>query len=136
MHLVKFFYISKKIIEIFIQKRNNNIIKGEYIMKLKELRNKQRLSQRELSIELNIPEQTLYSWENQSRQPNIENLIKIADYYHITLDELVGRPTSIINKMLLNDRERSIIDKILSMNDKQQELTEFYIDTMMGNIQR
>ena len=105
-------------------------------MKLKELRNKENLSQRQLSEKLEIPEQTLYSWENQTRQPNIENLIKLADYYHITIDELVGRPTSLINKMLLSERERSIIEKVLAMDLKQQELTEFYIDTMMGNIQR
>lgn len=105
-------------------------------MKLKELRNKKGMSQRELSIELDIPEQTLFGYEKETRQPTIETLIKIADYYRISLDELVGRPTSLINKMLLSEREQSIIDKILSMNPKQQELTEFYIDTMLGSINK
>lgn len=103
-------------------------------MKLKEFRQKLGYSQHQVSLDLDIPEQTLYGWENQSRQPSIENLIKLADYYHISLDELVGRPTSLINKMLLTDKERSIIEKVLAMDLKQQELTEFYIDTLMKSI--
>lgn len=103
-------------------------------MKLKELREKSKISQRELAEQIDIPVQTLFGYEKGTREPNIATLIKLADYYHITIDELVGRPTNLLNKMLLTDRERNIIEKILAMNEKQQELTEFYIDTMMKSI--
>lgn len=103
-------------------------------MRLKEYRIRNNLSQRQLSEILNIPQTTLFSYETGVCDPSVATLTKLADYYHVTLDELVGRPTSLINRMVLSERERSIIDKVLSMNEKQQELTEFYIDTMMGNI--
>ena len=103
-------------------------------MKIRDFRLKLGLSQREVSEKLNIPQTTLFSYETDTNEPNIQTLIKLADFYHVSLDELVGRPTNIINKMVLTEREQSIIEKVLNMNDKQQELTEFYIDTLLNNI--
>ncbi len=103
-------------------------------MKLKEFRQKLNLSQIELAKQLTIPQQTYCSYETGRSQPNIETLIKIADYFNISIDQLVGRPTKILNRMMLNERENSIIEKLLKMNDKQQELTEFYIDTLLGSL--
>ena len=105
-------------------------------MKLKDTRKKHNYTQSQIANYIQTSQQTYSDYENGKTQPTIETLIKLADFYHVSLDELVGRPTSLINKMLLTDKERSIIEKVLAMNLKQQELTEFYIDTMMGNIQR
>lgn len=105
-------------------------------MKLKETRKKFNLTQQEIANKIQTSQQTYSDYENEKTQPTIETLIKLADFYHITIDELVGRPTSLINKLLLSDCEQRILDKVLSMNTKQQELTEFYIDTMMGNINK
>ena len=103
-------------------------------MKLRDFRQRLGLSQRELSEQVHIAEQTLFGYEKGTRQPSIETLIKLADFYHTTIDELVGRPTSLINKMVLSDLERSIIEKVLTMDTKQQELTKFYVDTLMKNV--
>ena len=103
-------------------------------MKIKELRTKLGISQLDLAKNLGIHPSTLFNYETGRAEPNIKTLIKLADYYHVSLDELVGRPTNLINKMLLSDRERSIIEKVLSLNPKLQELTEFYIDTLMNSI--
>ena len=103
-------------------------------MKLKEYRQKNNISQKDLSKKLGIPPTTLYSYEQGVCDPNVNTLIKLADFYHVTIDELVGRPTSLINKLVLTDRERLLIDSILSMTDKQQELTQFYIDTLMNSV--
>lgn len=103
-------------------------------MNLKETRKKHNLTQSQVADFIKTSQQTYSDYENEKTQPNIETLIKLADYYHISLDELVGRPTTIINKMLLTDKEKSIIEKVLAMDLKQQELTEFYIDTLMKSI--
>lgn len=39
----------------------------------------------------NITNQTLSNWENNKYIDKIIMLIRLADYYEITLDELVGR---------------------------------------------
>ena len=103
-------------------------------MKFREYRLKNNLSQRQLSELINVPTTTLYSYESGVCDPSISTLIKMADVYHISVDELIGRQTNLLSKLILSQRERSIIDKILAMNEKQQELTELYIDTMMDHI--
>ena len=103
-------------------------------MDLKIFRQRLGLSQRELSEKLNIPITTLFSYETNVNKPNIETLIKMADFYHVSLDELVGRPTSLINKLALSERVQNIIECVIKMNDKQQELTQFYIDTLMKGV--
>lgn len=103
-------------------------------MKIKEIREKYGLSQRELALQIGLPPQSMSRYENGQVEPNIETLIKLADFLHVSLDELIGRPTNLINKMVLTEREQSIIEKVLNMNEKQQELTEFYIDTLLNNM--
>lgn len=103
-------------------------------MKLKEIREKEGYSQRELALKTGLAPQNMSRYESGQVEPNIETLIKLADFLHVTLDELVGRPTNLLNKLLLTEREQTLIDKILAMNEKQQELTELYIDTMLNNL--
>lgn len=123
-----FFYLLGNLIV------SKTIFLGGFFMKIRDFRLKLGLSQREVSEKLNIPQTTLFSYETDTNEPNIQTLIKLADFYHVSLDELVGRPTNIINKMVLTEREQSIIEKVLNMNNKQQELTELYIDTMLNNL--
>ena len=103
-------------------------------MKLKEIREKEGYSQRELALKTGLAPQNMSRYESGQVEPNIETLIKLAHFLHVTLDELVGRPTNLLNKLLLTEREQTLIDKILAMNEKQQELTELYIDTMLNNL--
>lgn len=60
-------------------------------MKLKELRNEKKISQQELANQLNFNIMTYNNWEKEKREPNIQTLIKLADYYNVTIDYLVGR---------------------------------------------
>lgn len=103
-------------------------------MKLKEIRERSNISQRELAQKLGYFPQAISRYESGHTEPNIETLIKLADFFHVTIDELVGRPTNLLNKMTLTERQQTLIDKVLAMNEKQQELTELYIDTMMSHI--
>ncbi len=105
-----------------------------YLKKLRELRKNRDLTQEEMSKILNLGSTTYKNYENNITEPNICTLIKIADFYKISLDDLLGRPTNLLNKNMLSERELSIVDKVLKMNAKQQELTEFYIDTLMSNL--
>lgn len=60
-------------------------------MKLKELREEKKISQNKLATELKINVMTYNGWEKEKTEPNIQNLIKLADYYGVSLDYLVGR---------------------------------------------
>lgn len=63
--------------------------------RLKELREQQELTQKDLARYINKTTQAYSYYERGEREPDIETLIKLADYFSITLDDLVGRPAFI-----------------------------------------
>ena len=62
-----------------------------YREELKYHREKNNLSQNKLAKETGIKQQNINRWEKGEATPNIEFCIKLADFYGISLDELVGR---------------------------------------------
>ena len=64
-------------------------------MKLKELRKRKNISQSELGKLLGVTGQTVLNWESGIYEPKIEHLIKLADYFNVTIDFLVDRPKNI-----------------------------------------
>ena len=60
-------------------------------MRLKELRMKKGLSQVKLAMELNIAQNTLSRYETGEREAGYDMLIKIADYFNVSIDYLLGR---------------------------------------------
>ena len=60
-------------------------------MRLKELRKKKGISQLRLATELNTTQNTISRYETGEREPGIDELTKIADYFNISVDYLIGR---------------------------------------------
>lgn len=59
--------------------------------KLKELRLSEKLTQEELAVKLNISRVNYTRYETDKVRPDFETLIKIADFYDISLDEIFDR---------------------------------------------
>ncbi|MFP7234184.1 helix-turn-helix transcriptional regulator [Bacillus subtilis] len=59
---------------------------------LKKLRREKNLSQKELGNKLGLAESTIGMYEQGKRQPDYETLLKIADFFEVTLDFLLGNP--------------------------------------------
>ncbi len=57
--------------------------------KLKELRLENGLSQQKLANELGFCNQTISFWETGSREPDLDTLLKIANYFEISVGELL-----------------------------------------------
>lgn len=60
-------------------------------MRLKDLREDNELTQNKLAEYLHVRQNTYSQYENGQRQVPLDILIKLADYYNVTLDYLVGR---------------------------------------------
>lgn len=56
---------------------------------LKALRKKNKSSQDDLANYLNISSKTISSWEKGRSEPKIDMLLKLSDYFNVTLDELI-----------------------------------------------
>lgn len=68
---------------------NNN--KSSFHKRLRKLRLDAGLDQVELAKILNVAKQTVSNWENGNRAPDHEMLIRIADFFNVTTDYLLGR---------------------------------------------
>ncbi len=60
-------------------------------MRLKEIRKAKKISQLKLALDLNTNQNTISRYETGEREPGIKELIRIADYFDISIDYLVGR---------------------------------------------
>lgn len=57
--------------------------------RLYKLRTQKGITQTELSKELNIKQNSYSNWEKRNRQPDYEMLIKIANYFNVSVDYLI-----------------------------------------------
>ena len=57
---------------------------------LKELRIENNLGQVELAKAIGVSKGVISLWENGLREPNMYSLILLANYFKISIDELVG----------------------------------------------
>lgn len=60
-------------------------------MRLKELRRAKKISQLKLATDLNTNQNTISRYETGEREPGITELIRIADYFNVSLDYLLER---------------------------------------------
>ena len=58
--------------------------------RLKELRVERKLSQADLAKELNVSQRSISSWETGFRQPDFETLERIAKFFDVSADYLLG----------------------------------------------
>ncbi|MGN0817543.1 MAG: helix-turn-helix domain-containing protein [Candidatus Coproplasma sp.] len=58
---------------------------------LKTLRLERKINQQNLAQELNFSLKTISHWETGYSEPSIDQLIILANFFNVTIDELVGR---------------------------------------------
>lgn len=60
-------------------------------MRLKEIRKAKGISQIKLAMDLHTTQNTISRYETDEREPGINELIKIADYFNVSVDYLLER---------------------------------------------
>ena len=88
-------------------------------MRLKELRKLNNKTQSEIAKILNIATNTYCWYEKDKSEPTIETLCRLANYYGVTLDYLVGR--DFMDELgYLNKNEKELILMYRQMNQDNQ----------------
>ena len=59
--------------------------------RIRELRIASGMSQVDLAEKMSVTKQTISNWENDNIQPSVEMLIRLADIFCVTTDDLLGR---------------------------------------------
>lgn len=70
------------------------------MIRLKEYRKKNGMSQQDIADRLDISGNTVSQWETGDRRPNIDMLIRLTEIFGCTADELLG-----INRSSRNEEE-------------------------------
>jgi len=63
---------------------------NNFKVRLRELRSDEKLKQSEVAEKLKIPEATYSNWEQGRREPSIDGLIMLANFFGVTVGYLVG----------------------------------------------
>lgn len=114
-------------------------------MQLLNLMNSKKITQKQLADILGLSRSAIYKYQEGKAEPNIETLIKIADYFDVSLDYLCGRQNkNLIFTDGLTKEKKELIDMIKSLNDDEtliaigmiSRLANKPIDEIMQNIKK
>ena len=94
------------------------VLQMGFAERLQELREDRGISRKDLAAKLNITVSALGMYEQGRREPNMEMLIKLADYFDVSLDFLVGRS--------FNKEETSKIIEALHLKKEIDKLSQEY----------
>lgn len=93
---------------------------------LKLLRQATGISQRQLSEAIGVSQQSINKYENHNIEPDIDTMIRIADYFQTSVDYLIGhtdiqRKIEIVQEYELNSNESKFIELYRTLTEHQQK---------------
>lgn len=104
------------------------------VKKLKELRISAGISQQKLADVILVSQQSVNKYENHDIEPDINTLIKIADYFDVSVDYLIGRSNSESSPCQstykdISENEFNLIKMFRKLTKKQKELVTNIIES-------
>ena len=89
------------------------------VRNLKMLRNKKGISQQKLADTIGVTQQTINRYENNDTEPDIDTLIKFAEYFETSVDFLIGY-TEPVSSSELNKDESNLINSYRQLSKRQK----------------
>lgn len=98
--------------------------------RIRELRKERNLTMKRLGEAIGVAESTISLYENGKRQPDNDTLQKLADYFNVSVDYILGRT----DDMNQNPGEENISfdDFTYAMYNESKELTEEDKQALLG----
>lgn len=98
---------------------------------LKELRKEKGITQAQLAETLNVSARTVSRWKTGSNMPDISILVDIADYYDISIPEIINGERK---SEIMNEEERKIAKTMsdYATTEKEKIFKEMKIQSIMG----
>lgn len=99
-------------------------------MNIKELRKQNKKNQTDIAKYLNISQSNYGKYELGSIEPDINTLCKLADYYNVSLDYLVGRKFG--NDIgFLTQQQINYIKLFLKLDEQKQAKATGYVIALL-----
>lgn len=99
------------------------------LQNLKRLRERDRVTQQQLASAVGVSQQSINKYENHNIEPDIDTLIAIADFFHTSVDYLLGH-TLIADGSdhRLTQDEMDMISKYRFLSPKEKESIHLILD--------
>lgn len=91
------------------------------------LRNSKRLTQQEVADKIGEPKRTYASWERGERKIPNDILIKLADLYETTVDDLIGRT---VEPPAQPDELMELARRYEQLDDNEKRLVSELVDRL------
>ena len=103
---------------------------------LKALRKRAGVSQQVLADFLGVSQQSINQYENRDVEPDIYLLSAMADYFHTSIDFIVGREIiddnqSHIITTHLSQQEYSLLEKYRALKPSEQRCIDTVLNTLL-----
>lgn len=99
--------------------------------KLKELRLERDLSQEEVGKVIGISGQALGLYENGKRDIPTKNLIKLANFYNVSADYILGK-TELRNSIDINEIDLAFSNGINALNDTNKMIIKNTMEALLA----
>lgn len=97
---------------------------------IKNLRKQKSLSQQAIANYLQITRQAYSNYENGKREPDYETLLKLSEFFDVTVDYLTRGETPTAP---LTDPEQQLLDLFRQLNGEgQQKIIDYAADIVSG----
>lgn len=101
---------------------------------LKKLRQDASVSQKVLADAIGVSQQSINKYENHNIEPDIETLIRIADFFDTSVDYLIGHSPvrcriQEVRAYELNIHESQLVEQYRVLTDKQKACIDVVIDS-------
>lgn len=97
--------------------------------RIKELRNNSRLTQAELAQQVGVTKSTIAAYENDSRLPSYDVLIKMGRVFKVSMDYLLtDHPGFILEIHGLSIEQIEILKTLIAHFRKNNEIEDFFIN--------
>ncbi len=101
-------------------------------MRIKELMQEKGIQQQQMAELLNVSRASIYKYQQGKAEPNIETLIKIADYFDVSLDYLCGRQNkNLIFADSLTETQKKLVAIIKRLTPEQANFALGYFSEML-----
>lgn len=99
---------------------------------LKLLRSTAGISQKALAEAIGVSQQSINKYENHNIEPDITTLSRIADYFHVSIDHLVGRTSC--PRLPASEWEDRLEEDVLlcryrALSEKQRKAIQAVLDS-------
>lgn len=94
-------------------------------LKILRIHKSSKLTQEDVACDIGVPRATYGNWETDRSTPDFEYLIKIADYYDVSIDYLLGRDSLEKKDRLATDtKSHTLANEINELPEEKRKMIE------------